>query len=242
MSGTKIKGKEVVLWMSNELWKAGKTGNGGTEMKCVIKHKFNGKMLGNTPPWYKCILGPATYMKIKGLESNFAQFNRAKVNKEIADTFVKNGTPRNQIFISGQSCGGMGSLRMEALYPDVFNAAISYMSNCWDRPANSPLRKFQLDEIRSIKHIDALVFQIPVDGETDYHSSSKHLKWMVDIPGVTLIETPGHSDETGKKIIINGKDCRVKEKMKGGWEETHDVNFGHKEKAFTAKDPALKKL
>ena len=141
MSGTKVKGKEIVLWMNNELWKAGKSENGGTEMKCAIKHKFNGKMLGNTPPWYDCMLGPATYMKIKGLESNFAQFNRAKVNIEIADTFAKNGTPRNQIFISGQSCGGMGSLRMEALYSDVFNAAISYMPNCWDRPANSPLRK-----------------------------------------------------------------------------------------------------
>jgi len=37
MSGTKVKGKEIVLWMNNELWKAGKTGNGGTEMKCAMK-------------------------------------------------------------------------------------------------------------------------------------------------------------------------------------------------------------
>jgi len=241
MSGTKVKGKEIVLWMNNELWKAGKTGDGGTEMKCAMKHKFNGKMLGNTPPWYKCRLGPATYMKIKGLESNFAQINRAKVNKAIAETFIKNGTPRNQIFISGQSCGGMGSLRMEALFPEVFNAAIAYMPNCWDRSEHSALRKFQLDEIRSAKNIDALIFQSPVDGETDYQSSSQHLRWMGDIPGVTLTETPGHSDETGKKIIINGVDCKVKKKMKGGWDETHDMNLGHKEKAFTAKDPALKK-
>ena len=103
------------------------------------------------------------------------------------------------------------------------------------------MRKIQLDEIRSAKHIDALVFQSLVDGEYDYYSSAEHLRWMGDIPGVTLIETPGHSDETGKKIIINGKDCRVKKKMKGGWDETHDVNLGHKEKAFTPKDPALKK-
>jgi len=75
----------------------------------------------------------------------------------------------------------------------------------------------------------------------DYHSSAEHLRRMGDIPGVTLIETPGHSDETRKKIIINGKDCRVTKKMKSGWDETHDVNLGHKEKAFTAKDPALKK-
>jgi len=238
MSGTKIKGKEVVLWMNMELWKAGKT----AETKCAMgDHKFNGKMLGLTPPWYECILGPGTYIKPKGLESNFAQINRAKVNKEIAETFIENGTPKNQIFISGQSCGGMGSLKMEALYPDVFNSAIAYMPNCWDRSEHSQLRKFQLDEIRSAKHIDALVFQSPVDGEQDYHSSAEHLRWMGDIPGVTLIETPGHSDESGKKIIINGKDCRVKKKMNGGWDETHDINFGHKNKAFTAKDPELKK-
>ena len=29
--------------------------------------------------------------------------------------------------------------------------------------------------------------------------------------------------------------------MKGGWEETHEMNLGHKEKTFTAKDPGLKK-
>ena len=75
--------------MNQELWKAGKTGDGGTEMKCAMKHKFNGKILGNTPLWYECILGLGTYMKIEGLESKFAQFNRAKVNKEIADIFFK---------------------------------------------------------------------------------------------------------------------------------------------------------
>jgi hypothetical protein len=33
----------------------------------------------------------------------------------------------------------------------------------------------------------------------------------------------------------------MKKKVRGRWEETHDMSFGHKEKAFTAKDPALKK-
>ena len=104
-----------------------------------------------------------------------------------------------KFFISGQSCGGMGSLRMEALYPDVFNAAISYIPNCWDRSEHSALRKFQLDEIRSAKNIDALIFQSPVDGEMDYKSSSKHLSWMGDILVVTLIKTSGHSNYTGNK-------------------------------------------
>jgi len=35
---------------------------------------------------------------------------------------------------------------------------------------------------KSAKHIDALVFQSPVDGGYGYHSSAEHLRWMGDIP------------------------------------------------------------
>ena len=30
--------------------------------------------------------------------------------------------------------------------------------------------------------------------------------------------------------------------MKGVWDETRNMNFDHKEKTYTPKDPALKKL
>ena len=55
LSGRKIKGKEIVLWMNSQLWKAGKS----PEVKCAMKHKFNGKSLGLTPPWYDCM--PVSY-------------------------------------------------------------------------------------------------------------------------------------------------------------------------------------
>ncbi len=40
-------------------------------------------------------------------------------------------------------------------------------------------------------------------------------KDLENIPGIKMIDTPGH---TGRNIIVNGKKCNVKEKMKGGWE------------------------
>ena len=100
LSGTKIKVKELVVWVNRELWKAGKE----PETKCATKHKYKGKSLGLTMTWYECLIDPPTYIKkIKGQNfvSNFPQFNRANITKEIADTFVINETPRNQIFISG---------------------------------------------------------------------------------------------------------------------------------------------
>ena len=192
--------------MNTQLWKAGKS----PETKCGMQ---NG-MKGLHPTWYNCMLAKGTILK--GQESNFSQFNRAKVNKEIADTFVKNGTPRKQIFISGHSCGGMGALRMEALFPRTFNAGIAFMPNCWDRSEHSPIREIQLQEIRKAKRIDALIMHSADDGEQDYNSNSTHLKWMDNIAGVKWFELARHSDETGKKIIVNGIDCKLKEKMKGG--------------------------
>ena len=46
-------------------------------------------------PWYDCIL------------ENWAIPKRVNVNKELIDKLVSKGTPRNQIFMSGQSCGGI---------------------------------------------------------------------------------------------------------------------------------------
>ena len=67
------------------------------------------------------------------------------------------------------------------------------------------------------KKIDALVFHSPVDGEGDWRSNSIWMKKdLGNIPGIQWIDTPGH---TGKDIVVNGKKCGIKDKMKGGWEE-----------------------
>ena len=248
LSGRKVKGKEIVVWINQELWKAGMT----PTTKCGMKAKYKGKMLGHTPPWYDCIWGPPIYIKktktsekdilqIPPYVSNFAYKNRAALNTAIADIFVKKGTPRNQLFISGHSCGGMGSLRMESLYPDVFNSAIALMPNCWDKSEHSMLRKWELDDIRSAKKLDALIFHSETDGEVDYQSDSRYLKWIGDIPGAEWIELPNHNSENGKEIVINGEQCKIKERMRGGWKIKHNQDLGHKKKAWTIVDPSEQK-
>ena len=75
----------------------------------------------------------------------------------------------------------------------------------------------QIDELKSFKKIDALVFHSPVDGQGDWRSNSIWMKKdLGNIPGIQWIDTPGH---TGKDIVVNGKKCGIKDKMKGGWEE-----------------------
>ena len=101
--------------------------------------------------------------------------------------------------------------------------------------------KWELDEIRSAKKINALIFHSETDGEIDYQSDSRYLKWMADIPGAKWIELPNHNSEDGKEIIIDGKQCKIKKRMRGGWKIKHNQDLGHKKKAWTIVDPNEKK-
>ena len=220
ISGTKIKGKELVLMLNRRLHKAG--GDDGYDCGWKFKGAFH-------KPWYDCIL------------ENWGISKRVDVNKEIIDELVSKGTPRNQIFMSGLSCGGIDTLRHKGLYPEDFNATISFMPNCWDRNPNTPIRKMQIDELKSFKRIDALVFHSPVDGEGDWRSNSVWMKKdLGNIPGIKWIDTPGH---TNRKIFVNGKDCKVREKMKGGWEEAWPEGKEKltSEKKFVVLDKKLQK-
>ena len=220
ISGTKIKGKELVLMLNGRLHKAG--GDNGHGCGWKFKGAFH-------QPWYDCII------------EKWGISKRVGINKEIIDELVSKGTPRNQIFMSGLSCGGIDTLRHKGLQPNDFNATISFMPNCWDRNPNTPLREMQIDELKSFKRIDALVFHSPVDGEGDWHSNSVWMKKdLGNIPGIQWIDTPGHTD---RNITVNGKKCNVKEKMKGGWEEAWPEGKEklRSEKKFVVLDKKLQK-
>ena len=249
LSGTLIDGKELVVWINQELWKAGLYTH---EKKCVTgEHMYKGKKLYYTPPYWKCMWGPPTYIKkVKTSEkdilqvpefvSNFPLKNRAAINSAIADIFVEKGTPRNQLFISGHSCGGIGSLRMEALFPEVYNAAISLNPNCWDNVENDLMREFQLDEIRGAEKLDALTFHGEMDGASSYLGISSYMRWIGDKPGAEWVELPVHNSPNGREFIINGVECKIKYRMNSGWKIKHNWDYGHKKKAWTIIDPKEK--
>ena len=249
LSGTIIDGKELVVWINMELWKAGLYTH---ENNCVKgEHMYKGKKLYFTPPYWKCMWGPPTYIKkvktskddilqVPEYVSNFPLKNRAAINSAIADIFVEKGTPRNQLFISGHSCGGIGSLRMEAVFPEVYNAAISLNPNCWDNIDNDLMREFQLDEIRGAEKLDALTFHGEMDGASSYLGISSYMRWIGDKPGAEWVELPVHNSPNGKEFIINGVECKIKYRMNSGWKIKHNWDYGHKKKAWTIIDPKEK--
>ena len=157
--------------------------------------------------WHECVL------------NDFPTYLREKRTIEIINYFTDKGTPRDQIFLSGHSCGGWNALRLEGKYPDAFNAAISYMPNCWDRRPNGLVRKTLIDEMKTFKKLDSIIFSSPVDGGEDWKGSYQDLKWIGDIPGATMIELPGHNTNNGREISVNGELCRDLQRMHGGWEE-----------------------
>ena len=158
-------------------------------------------------PWYDCLM------------EGWGISKRADVNKEIIEELVSKGTPRNQIFMSGLSCGGIDTLRHKGLYPEDFNATIAFMPNCWDRKPNTPVRKMLVDEMKTFKKLDSIIFSSPVDGGEDWKGNYQDLKWIGDIPGATMIELPGHNTNNGREISVNGELCRDLKRMHGGWEE-----------------------
>ena len=110
-------------------------------------------------------------------------------------------------------------LRLKGKYPDAFNSAIAYMPNCWDRKPNTPVRKMLVDEMKTFKKLDSIIFSSPVDGGEDWKGSYQDLKWIGDIPGATMIELPGHNTNNGREISVNGELCRDLQRIHGGWEE-----------------------
>ena len=111
----------------------------------------------------------------------------------------------NQLFISGHSCGGIGSLRMEAVFPEVYNAAISLNPNCWYNVENDLMREFQLDEIRGAEKLDALTFHGEMDGASSYLGISSYMRWIGDKPGAEWVELPVHNSPNGREFIIKVK-------------------------------------
>ena len=190
-----INGKETILWVNGELHKGG---NQEIGIKCAWE-------LGgaHTDEFYECVL------------NDFPLFNRVEITKAAIIEFVKNGTPRDQIFVLGHSCGAWNALTMEGNEPNIFNAAIAYAPNCWDKAPHSKVRKILIDEITNFDRIDGLVLHGPADGMVDFKSNSTHLRFIGDIKGVNWIELPNH---TGNSIIVNGKKCGIKERMLGGWD------------------------
>ena len=135
----------------------------------------------------------------------------------------------------------MESLRMESLYPDVFKAGIAFFPNCWDKSEHSLLKKIQFDEIGNAKKLDVLIFYSEGEGERDYHSDARYLRWMGKILSTKWIEVPNHNSPNKKELVLGDVECKIRNRMHGGWELKHNADLSHKKKAFTVVDHEYKK-
>ena len=156
----------------------------------------------------------------------------ANLNLKLIDNFVVNGTPANQIFLAGHSCGAWMTFMLMAKHPNKVAGGIVTMPACYgmitkhaevkkiglkkglekfrnkwgDGPAN--LRKNQINEIKKSNNLPILVFTHPEDPFDGLLSD-----WMDDIPGVKRIIPPLKGKM--KNFKLNKKKCRVHDRENG---------------------------
>ena len=156
---------------------------------------------------------------------------RVDANLKLIDSFLEKGVPKNQIIITGHSCGGWLTMMFIAKYPDKVGGGISLMSACYgdiskdfkvkkvgiekalikfrkivgDGPAD--LRQSQINQIQNSKNLPVLVFTHPKDPYDGLISD-----WVEEIPGVQRIVISEDKKINGKKCfrigVNNGKEWK----------------------------------
>ena len=156
---------------------------------------------------------------------------RVDANLKLIDSFLEKGVPKNQIIITGHSCGGWLTMMFIAKYPDKVGGGISLMSACYgdiskdfkvkkvgiekalikfrkivgDGPAD--LRQSQINQIQNSKNLPVLVFTHPKDPYDGLISD-----WVEEIPGVKRVIISQDKKINGKKCqrigINNGKEWK----------------------------------
>ncbi len=146
---------------------------------------------------------------------------RLDANLKIIEDFTTQGFKKDQIFLTGRSCGGWMTMMLLSRYQDIVAGGISFVPECYGKltkmykvkkigvdealkkfkekdgsgPAN--MRQKQIDEIKKSKNLPVLVFTHPKDPFGGLLSD-----WVEEIPGVERIVIS--QDNT-----VNGKSCKV---------------------------------
>ena len=167
---------------------------------------------------------------------------RVEKNLELVEKFTSTGVPREQIFISGHSCGGLLTLMLLSTHTEKVGGGISYMQACFGKlsssykvkkvgaekalekfakkyPGPAELRARQINNIKKSDNVPVLAFTHPKDKWEGLLSD-----WLEEVPGVKRIVI-------SEDYTINGKSCVVKG---DNWQENisarknpgHEMNQG----------------
>ena len=220
LSGAKIGEKEIIVWMNCLITNTrhlDATGGreAGKKFKASAK-KCIKKGFGHTlecPYWKE-------YLR------NLSTDVRMKVTEEVVRKFNSNGVPFKQIFLAGHSCGAWNAIRYAAFKEELFGGTIAFNPNCWPKEENNPVRQYLVNELKTAKYANSLVFASPDDLTHDWKATSTDLKWIAEIPGVNWFEY-----EKGPKV--NGKPCKQRwdgKKLKNGhWIVFSECSWPHQE-------------
>ena len=167
---------------------------------------------------------------------------RVTANYELVEKFINIGVPKNQIFITGHSCGGWLTMMFLAKYPNKVAGGISTHHACYGqlsrqykvkkvgaeealkkfekkKPVAAYFRKTQIEAISKAKSLPVLIFTHPKDPFDGLLSD-----WVEKIPGTERIVI-------SEDYKINNKSCkRIGENSGRRWEEPlkngHWMAFG----------------
>ena len=162
---------------------------------------------------------------------------RVEKNLELVEKFISTGVPREQIFISGHSCGGLLTLMLLSAHTEKVGGGISYMQACFGKlsssykvkkvgpekalekfakkyPGPAELRARQINNIKKSDNVPVLAFTHPKDKWEGLLSD-----WLEEVPGVKRIVI-------SEDYTINGKSCVIKG---DNWQENISArkNPGH---------------
>ena len=168
---------------------------------------------------------------------------RVTANYELVEKFINIGVPKNQIFITGHSCGGWLTMMFLAKYPNKVAGGISTHHACYGqlsrqykvkkvgveealkkfekkKPVAAYFRKTQIEAINKAKNLPVLIFTHPKDPFDGLLSD-----WVENIPGTERIVI-------SEDYKINNKSCkRIGENSGQRWEEPlkngHWMAFGN---------------
>ena len=158
---------------------------------------------------------------------------RLEANLKLIDNFVNEGFKKNQIFITGRSCGGWMTMMLLARHQNTLAGGISFVPECYgkltktykvkkigveealkkfrkkDGPGPADMRQMQIDEIINSKNLPVLVFTHPKDPFGGLLSD-----WVEKAPGVKRIVVSQDNK-------VNGKSCKV---WGEGIKNFHDID------------------
>ena len=187
LSGQKINGKEIKVFMNCEHTRAG--GKLCKKKQFLPLQEFTGD---------------------KALCENVVYFNRKKATVNLLNKFINEGMKPKNIFTTGASWGGWNALRIAAFNSELINSSVAINPACCDlkvmqKKVEVKAKEFQwfTYQLKSAKKINALV----LSGYADRFENPESIGFLKNIKGIEFVELPKF-DEKKKEINIEGIVCR----------------------------------